>query len=42
MKKAALIRKYGKGKAWERAGLYYLDRPSHNDAKTAATTITGT
>ena len=27
MKKAALIRKYGKGAAWERAGLYYLDPP---------------
>ena len=27
MNKAALIRKYGRGKAWERAGLYYLDPP---------------
>ena len=27
MNKAALIHKYGKGKAWERAGLYYLDPP---------------
>ena len=27
MNTASLIRKYGKGKAWERAGLYFLDPP---------------
>jgi len=27
MKTATLLRKYGRGKAWERAGLYYLDPP---------------
>ena len=27
MNKAALIHKYGKGKAWGRAGLSYLDPP---------------
>jgi hypothetical protein len=27
MKQAALIRKYGAGKAWGRAGLYYLNPP---------------
>jgi hypothetical protein len=27
VKQAALIRKYGAGKAWERAGLYYLNPP---------------
>ena len=26
-KQAALIRKYGPGKAWDRAGLYYLHPP---------------
>ena len=25
--KAALIRRYGRGKIWDRAGLYYLDPP---------------
>jgi len=27
VKRAVLARKYGKGKAWDRAGLYYLDPP---------------
>jgi hypothetical protein len=27
MNQAALIRKYGAGKAWERAGLFYLNPP---------------
>ena len=27
MKTATLLRKYGPGKAWERAGLYYLHPP---------------
>ena len=27
MNTASLVRKYGKGKAWDRAGLYYLNPP---------------